>query len=278
MSPAAPAPRRQDDLQPRSGRWRRRILVGLGLLAVAVAVLVAEPDRTLVTPGAVAASAATEEVREQVLTRWRHAVRAADAFLASDFNRSLPRGRLTLDDDGMVFETEGARLPVDVWESALGRVAVLSGAVAQEAPGGFRVGRQGRSPRTDGGDGPVTVIDHSWFRSSNGFLRPVEHVARTLLHELGHGVHRVGNFGVLTSLGNYGEIVFRGRSWAERSFERAPQAVSHEFTHWWLAGDRHELTDEAFARPASTETLDEHLRETGRTCEHGPAPEWFLSW
>jgi len=253
------------------GRRRLRTWLLRALLVGAVALSAwLQVGRLEVTPAQIASAATDEATRQQAQQLWDDALAAANAFLASDFRRSLPPGRLELDEtDGMSFVTGDARLPLKVWVSQLGRIAVWSGAVAQECDGGFRVGPRG---------GEVPAIDHSWFRTRDGRFRSVDLVARTLLHELGHAVHRVGNFGVGRSLLNYGEIAVTLRPWAERSFERAPGAVSHEFTHWWLAGPRHLLTEEALQAPGSTADLDAHIAETPGPCEHGPAEAWALEW
>lgn len=243
------------------------------VLAVLLAVL-CQVGRVEVTPAALAASDADAGTKERALRLWHDALTLSNAFLASDFNRSLPPGHLELDEvDGMVFVSGEARLPLRVWSSMLGRLAVWSGAVAQECDGGFRVGSRGGLPGKR-----VPAIDQSWFRAPDGRFRSSDLVARTLLHELAHAVHRVGNFGVWRSLLNYGEIAVTFRPWAQRSFEHAPAAVTHEFTHWWLAGPRHELTDEALAKPGSTEAFDEHLASANRHCTHGLAERWHLSW
>ena len=256
--------------EPRRSRLRTVLRRSGLLLVLAVLSFVAWnfATRTLVTPLALREAEAPSD-RHRAFELWRESIEIANEFLASPFNASMPPGRLELVDDGMRFHYKGETLELRVWNSATGDLAVWSGAIAQECIGGFRVG-------TRGGDDPH--VDHSWFRYPTGSLRRGDQIAKTLLHELAHAVHRTGNFGVVKSLLNYAEIVFLWRTWEERSFERAPQAVDHEFFHW-LTSSRHcparfpKRTVERAQRE-----LRRHLDSPDRLCRHGHAEVWSLTW
>ena len=250
-------------------RWMRRLIVAAILLGVGGWSLF-RIGRTQVTPAAIENSAAEPDTRAAALALWQEALRLSDAFLLSDFNQSLPAGRIELSPtEGMSFVFEGRSLPIRVWNSFAGRVAVWSGATAQECTGGFRVGPSG---------GSIAAIDHSWFRTQTGGFRPAKDVARTLLHEIAHALHRVGNFGPLESFVNYWEIVRYRRSWAQRSFESAPQATSHEFMYWWRGAPEVDARERLMTEEQARASLAEHLAQKARHCSHGSAQNWAMSW
>jgi len=248
-------------------RWRwlwRTAWIGLGLFAVLLVANAA--TRTVIRPGDLEQA---DGKRAEAFALWSEAVTIVNAFLASDFNRSMPRGRFELEPDAMVLVVGDQRLTLRVWNSLAGDLAVWSGAVAQECNGGFRVGSRG---------GSDPLVDHSWFRDGRGDFRPASRIAKTLAHEAAHAVHRTGNFGVLRSLRNYGEIAFGLKAWDERSFEQAPIGVDHEFWHWIASTDWRPDWSLAHTREVGLQRLDEHVASTDRTCLHGPPERWYLTW
>ena len=263
-----PAPRSESSARPpragclRVGARGLALLVVLGLGALGWNGL----TRVEVLPGELeAAPPDTERARAWALLS--EALGLASGYLESPFNRSMPSGRLEAGPEALWLRTAEGDLPLKIWHSWAGDLAVLSGAVAQECIGGFRVGsRPGDDPQ----------VDHSLLRRSDGSYRRADQVAKTLLHEAAHAVHAVGNFGFFQSLSNYFEIAWNRASWADRSFERAPQGVDHEFFHWLATTD--DAPTFRWSREGALTRLTEHLSDPDRTCEHGPAAAWRLAW
>jgi len=105
-------------------------------------------------------------------------VAIANEFLKSDFRKTLPAGRLTLSDTGIVFKTKDRDLPLDIRCCPAGDILIPFHMVAQERASGFVVGLV--KPRQH------RVIDNSLFLQTNGERLPDYAIAELILHELTH--------------------------------------------------------------------------------------------
>ncbi|MBI5431844.1 MAG: hypothetical protein HZA52_03320 [Planctomycetes bacterium] len=209
-----------------------------------------------ITPVALRADAAAHPERAVALERWNGAVELTNAFLASDFRRTLPSGRYELDDGGMRFVGERATWPIRVLSTTWGDWVVRTGFAAQEREYGFVVGEQ--SPVND------AWVDHSFFRGGDGSLAGAGEIASLVLHETTHVVYREGTVGFWNGVAYYLEAIFLFR-YASHSDERHANATSEEFRFFLVERD----ADDEY-KPIYRRTFEQHLAEgpTSR-CAHG---------
>lgn len=210
-----------------------------------------------VTPAGIRGAPVLAAERDAILATWARAIDLANDFLASDFRRTLPEGRYTLDEaSGMTFHATDADWPIAVRCTTWGDVCTTSGFAAQERSWGFVVGQ--RAPRRD------RRTDNSLFRDAMGNLLPASVVAELVLHETTHTVHHEGTVGFWQGVAYYLEAIFLFR-YAGHSAERHANGTSEEFRFFFRgrAG-----SDEDRARLRAV--LDAHQAEADRkACLHG---------
>lgn len=148
------------------------------------------------------------------------AVAIANEFLKSDFRKTLPAGRLTLSDTGIVFKTKDRDLPLDIRCCPAGDILIPFHMVAQERASGFVVGLV--KPRQH------RVIDNSLFLQTNGERLPDYAIAELILHELTHCYYRLGTVSLARGIRYYAEAIFLFR-YRNHSMERLPFRTSSEF-------------------------------------------------
>ena len=183
---------------------------------------------TTVTPAAVAEADWPLESREAILERWQQAVDTANAFLASDANRSLPDGLwLTLDHErGMSFAgADGRARRLTVANTWWGDLCVGMGFAAQERSWGFVVGDRGEGPQ---------VVAHTLFYDPFGNLKSEHDMAELILHEMAHVVHHTGTVDPFQAFGYYVLAIAHGGS-HDHPAEKLPYATSFEFLDWYHA-------------------------------------------
>jgi len=211
-----------------------------------------------VTPSRLESIADPDGLGDAALASWKEAVELMNDFLASDFNRSLPRGKYRFNDDVLEFAADGVVRPHHIRCSTWGDIVLFFGGKAQAVKDGIYVGaRTGERNR---------VIDNSLFFRGDGSLRTPKSLAVSILHETAHIVHRCGSIGVWNTL-LYGlEAVFLLRA-ASHSAERRPRATSSEFLyyHWWMHPGR-------VGREYVLEEFEKSLKRNDRMVEHGPYP------
>jgi hypothetical protein len=156
----------------------------------------------------------------QAVAHWKAAVALANDFLASPFRKTLPAGRYDLDDDGMVFSSEGRSWPITIRCTAWGDLCLLTGFSAQERSWGFVVGEQ--APGTD------RVLDNSFLRDSDGALGAPSDMASLILHETTHVVLRQGTVGFWKGFAYYLEVIFLFR-YSDHSAEQDSYSTTREF-------------------------------------------------
>ena len=179
-----------------------------------------------VTPGNLAAIRVRTEERDNALKRWDEAVRLCNAFLASPYRSTLPEGTLQLTDEGMVFVTGDAVLPVRVRCTRWGDLVVATSYTAQERSDGFVVGLM--SPKRD------RLLDNSFFKDPQGQPLSSSVMAELTLHELTHSYCRVGTVSYIKALRYYAEAVFLFR-YRNHSMERLPNKTTAEFWTFFLS-------------------------------------------
>jgi hypothetical protein len=220
-----------------------------------------------ITPDALRAPVAPGEAagrpddRLKALDRWQAAIGLINEFLASPWRATLPAGRFELTDGGMTYTTtDGRELPVAVASTWWGDLVVASGFRAQEGEDGFCVGEIDR-PEGETGD---PLIDHTFFRFSDGGWHDIESLAEVTLHETTHDFYRVGTVGPWNTFGYYAVAVFT-LSASTHPAEDRPRATSEEF-RWFCQARR--------TAPGFLDVLerarDQHLASEDRSCEHGP--------
>ncbi len=209
-----------------------------------------------VTPVAIETCSAAPEEKERALRRWREAVDLANEFLASPFRRTLPAARYDLGPDGMRFVAGDRAWPIEVRSTTWGDLVLWAGFQAQEREYGFCVGEC--LPEEE------PLLDHSFFRTSDGGLLEPDSIADLILHETAHVVAREGTIGFWNSLAFYAEAVFLFRS-TTHSDEDIPHAVSEEFAFF-----RTGPGGSAERRDAALSMLEGHLGTGGPHCRHGP--------
>jgi hypothetical protein len=137
-----------------------------------------------VTPRTIAAVPGREQDRTTAVSTLREAVEIANLFLASDYRKTLPAGRLVLQDDSLTFVTPARTLPVRIRCSSSGDILIPLHMAAQERAVGFVVGLVAPRQRRE--------IDNSLFKDKTGNMLPNYVVAATILHELTHSFFGAG--------------------------------------------------------------------------------------
>jgi hypothetical protein len=219
----------------------------LGFLAISgCACVEVTPAALLVSPDV------PDDVRASRLSTLRDAVDLVNRFVASPWNHSFPLLRLELRDDGFHFVDPTGSRPYKVFCSSWGDFILSIGGAAQALEGGFVVGK--RKPCRS------RVCDNSLFVRSDGTEREAGSVARTIVHEAAHTLHRRGTIGFGRSVLYLLEAIFLLRS-RTHSAERRPRAVTEEFFLFEAAG----------GEPGwELEFIEAHIREGSANCEHGP--------
>ena len=226
------------------------------ILALALALLTACAS-VEVSPRAPRASNASSEEQTELLARWAEAVELANAFLASPFRRTLPRGELVLADDGMLFETELGTWPIEVRCTSFGDLVRRFEFQAQERSFGFVVGEC--PPERD------RRVDNAFFRELDGDPLTREQMADLVLHETTHVVWREGTVSFWKGVGYYLEAIFLFR-YANHSAERKAHGTSQEFRFFRVHAD----VDQEYQH-IYLEEFEEHLAsDETRACAHGP--------
>jgi len=219
-----------------------------------------------VTPAALRAAPDPRGWRAAALARWEQAVELANAFLASDWRRTLPPGRFELRDEGLAYVGDaGCTWPIAVRHSTWGDLVVATGFRAQEDARGFVVGAV--DPPHCGPADPL--LDNTFFRWTDGAWHEPHALAELLLHETTHVVYRHGTVGAWNTLAYYAVAVATLGA-ADHPVERRPRASSEEFTLFRLARDAPEEYRHVYA-----EQFELHLAQAQAHCRHGPfaAPE-----
>jgi hypothetical protein len=173
-----------------------------------------------VTPRSIAAVPDRAKDREAALVCLREAVAIANEFLASDFRKTLPAGELVLSDDGLVFVSQGRRIPVDIRCTSWGDILIPFKMAAQERSTGFVVGSITPHEHRE--------IDNSLFRRRSGKPQRDFEIAQLILHELTHSYYRLGTVSFTKTVAYYAEAIFLLR-YRTHSMERLPFQTSREF-------------------------------------------------
>lgn len=175
----------------------------------------------LVTPKAVSHIEGRSVEKAEVLKRWDEAVRICNDFLASDFRKTLPEGRMVLEEGGMTFVTADARLPIRIRCCVAGDLLIPFKMIAQERSDGFVVGslppRQNRE------------IDNSLFKELSGSWQANHQIAGVILHEVTHTHLKTGTVSFSKTVKYYAESIFLFR-YRSHSMEILPYRTSSEFS------------------------------------------------
>lgn len=158
--------------------------------------------------------------RDNDLARWRDAVDWCNAFLESPERQTLPKGRITLSEEGMIFTTTDRQQPIRIRCTFWGDFLIPCKMAAQERSDGFVVGlvKPGES----------RLLDNSFFKYASGRTASSASMASLILHELTHSYLRLGTVDFPRSISYYAEVVFLWR-YRNHSQERLPYRTSAEF-------------------------------------------------
>lgn len=173
-----------------------------------------------VSPRSINQITARPDERAAMLKTWNEAVWICNEFLGSEHRKTLPAGKIVLEDEEMAFLTDGVRIPIRIRCSAAGDLLIPFKMIAQERADGFVVGalppRQHRE------------LDNTFFKHLSG--RPKENylVADMILHELTHMYFKLGTVSLSKTVGYYLEAVFLFR-YRSHSMEIIPYRTTAEF-------------------------------------------------
>ena len=173
-----------------------------------------------VTPGGVGKVRGRNEEKAAVLKTWKDAVWIANRFLASEHRRTLPEGKLILEENGMVFVTGVGSLPIRVRCSPMGDLLLPFNMIAQERSDGFVVGSV--PPHRD------REVDNTLFKRLSGGPLPDYEMADLILHELTHVYFKQGTVSFPKTLRYYGEAIFLFR-YRSHSMEKLSFRTDDEF-------------------------------------------------
>ena len=172
-----------------------------------------------VTPEAVRKITSRREEASTSMVRWDRALQLCNDFLNSPERITLPRGKLSLAENGMEFKNRDTVIPMPVSCTTWGDV-VCRWYVAQERSEGFVVGFV--TPKLN------RVLDNTFFKQGNGKPRPPQNMAELILHELTHSYYRVGTVSFFKGLRYYAEAALLWR-YRGHTMERLPRKTTAEF-------------------------------------------------
>jgi len=214
---------------------------------------------SIITYDSIAESGAPAEIRGRALGLLGSAIEQANGFLSSQQRISLPRGHYQEAEDGtLLFVTDARRWPIRIRHSFGGDLVVWFGFRAQERDDGFVVGSRPPDEHAE--------IDNSMFRTSDGDWQSAHSIARLILHETAHTVHRHGTVGYWNTLAYYTEAIFLFRA-ANHSAERTPRAISVEFEYHRLIRAAEDSGDQDAAE-VYRKAFAEHLALGRENCVH----------